>query len=124
MVKASTYFILTAGILLAVFVFGFNGSPGTILFFGCGFLALLNIVSYYYVSSAIDLRPGLFIRRFMASMMIKLLISVGLLVWYMMQADRDKSVAVFLVVLYFILLMVNSTMAMGQLKQKWNEGGE
>jgi len=124
MVKASIYFILTVAILLAVFIFGFNGKTVLALWGGSTLILAMNIISFGYINGAFDQRPAIIVRRYMATMTIKLLVSIGILVWYMMQAEKDKGVAVFLVVLYFILLMLNSSLAMGQAKSKWGDGTE
>jgi len=124
MVKASIYFILTAATLLAVFIFGFKGSTVLALWIGCALILVMNIISFAFINGAFDKRPAIIIRRYMATMTIKLLISVGLLVWYMMQPDKIKSIAVFMVILYFILLMLNGVLTMTQVKSKWGEDSE
>ena len=121
MVKASIYFILTAATLLAVFIFGFNGHAILALWVGSVLILVMNILSFAYINGAIDKRPAIIIRRYMATMTIKLLLSVGLLVWYMMQPDKIKGIAVFLVILYFVLLMLNGVLTMTQVKGKWGE---
>ena len=124
MVKASIYFILTVAILLAVFIFGFNGKTVLALWIGSTLILAMNIISFGYINGAFNQRPAIIVRRYMATMTIKLLISVGLLVWYMLQPDKIKSIAVFLVVLYFILLMLNGVLTMAQVKSKWGEDSE
>ena len=124
MVKASIYFILTAAALLAVFIFGFNGSAILALWVGTALILAMNLISFAYVNGAFDKRPAIIIRRYMATMTVKLLASVGLLVWYMMQPEKSKSIAVFMVILYFILLMLNGVLTMARVKSKWGEDTE
>lgn len=115
---------MTAAALLAVFIFGFNGSAILALWVGSSLILAMNIIAFAYINGAFDKRPAIIIRRYMATMTIKLLLSVGLLVYYMMQPDKVKSIAVFLVILYFILLMLNGVMTMTQVKGKWGDDPE
>lgn len=121
MLKAISIFVLTAAALLAVFVLLMQGTFNNAVAIGSAFLVVLNIASFAYINGAFEKRPAIVIRRYMATMTIKLLVSGGLLAWYMMSPHKDKSTAIFLVVLYFILLMINGMLSMAQVKRKWGD---
>lgn len=119
MLKVTSIFLLTAAVMLAVFVFMLDTTLGMALLVGSGFLVVLNVASFAYINGAFEQRPAIVIRRYMASMTIKLLVSGGLMAWYMMSEHKDKPTAIFLVLLYFVLLMVNGYLSMRQVKRNW-----
>jgi hypothetical protein len=103
---------LIVSLVLSAGLFGFNvkfpqwslGMDGWILLFS---LIIIYAASHFFIASAPDQKPAVFIRRFMASTTLRFLLFMSILVGYSF-LNRDQAVPFILhfLIIYLILTIV------------------